>query len=341
MNKLKAEIKMLSRVNHANIVSFHGASWDQPPHVAIVLEFMPGGDLSGFIYSSDSKPDSPEARLLYENTANLFARDVARGLSYLHAFSPAPIIHRDIKPENVLLAGFLRAKIADLGEARFKTASDDMTSVGTPIYAAPEILSDAESYDVHVDTYSFGVMLNEMFARVRPYSVGAKFKPVRVVNSRERPKLFSDKHVRGKKLLSELIKRCWLPSPTNRPPIEVVLGALEAVDRGEEEFPFEQRISGASSDQHQLLETSSDVETILKRLVEQVEWFGETEIMMLKEHIAEGLRERIAAEARRVMAWKSEGKHLSRAVATDAELPKSKSGVASGARNRGSAVVPV
>ena len=145
----KAEIKILSRVSHhQNIVSFHGASWDQPPHVAILLEYMEGGDLHGFIYSPQ-EPNDPIATRLYNSTANLFARDVARGLSYLHAFSPAPIIHRDIKPDNVLLSsGFPRAKIADLGEARFKTGSDYMTIVGTPIYTAPEILSQSCTYVV-------------------------------------------------------------------------------------------------------------------------------------------------------------------------------------------------
>ena len=61
--------------------------------------------------------------------------------------------HLREKTDNVLLTGGdpLVAKLADLGEARFKTADEGMTAVGTPMYSAPEILMFSESYDESVD----------------------------------------------------------------------------------------------------------------------------------------------------------------------------------------------
>ncbi len=46
----------------------------------------------------------------------------------------------------------LVAKLADLGEARFKKSEGSMTSVGTPFYSSPEILLGDDSYDEKVDS---------------------------------------------------------------------------------------------------------------------------------------------------------------------------------------------
>ena len=57
----------------------------------------------------------------------------------------------------LLSAAPVVAKLADLGEARFKSSQGgDMTLVGTPLYSAPEILLSEDVYDEKVDVYSFG-----------------------------------------------------------------------------------------------------------------------------------------------------------------------------------------
>jgi serine/threonine protein kinase len=48
------------------------------------------------------------------------------------------IIHRDLKPENMLFTKEFDLKLTDFGEAR-ATVDSTMTSVGTPIYVAPEV----------------------------------------------------------------------------------------------------------------------------------------------------------------------------------------------------------
>ena len=68
--------------------------------------------------------------------------DVGEGLKFLHEHE-CPIIHRDIKSKNILLNTKLKAKIADLGQAKkfpLGTARD-MTKTpvpGTTVYMAPE-----------------------------------------------------------------------------------------------------------------------------------------------------------------------------------------------------------
>lgn len=43
-----------------------------------------------------------------------------------------------------------------------------MTHVGTPLWAAPEILW-AERYDERVDQHSFGVVMSEVRSRLKPF----------------------------------------------------------------------------------------------------------------------------------------------------------------------------
>ena len=83
----------------------------------------------------------------------------------------------------------LRAKIADLGEARFKTSTDYMTMVGTPVYTAPEVLSGDNKYDERVDVYAAGVVLRCVHAGDdRPWPVSkSNFDIFAAVQRGERP----------------------------------------------------------------------------------------------------------------------------------------------------------
>jgi serine/threonine protein kinase len=86
--------------------------------------------------------------LLWQDPLLKIAADTARGMSYLHGSNSnvtdkklnAPcILHRDLKSSNVLISEFLTAKIADFGTSAVKQ-DVTMTSLGTPLFAAPEIM---------------------------------------------------------------------------------------------------------------------------------------------------------------------------------------------------------
>ena len=82
--------------------------------------------------------------------------EVAQATSFLHSFSPSPIVHRDIKTENILLAADTSVRLADLGEARFNDETKTMTMVGTRGFVAPEIIR-CERYDAKADIFSFAM----------------------------------------------------------------------------------------------------------------------------------------------------------------------------------------
>ena len=91
--------------------------------------------------------------------------DAAKGMGYIHSTN---LIHRDLKSNNIVISKKVRGKVADYGESREKGENLTMTSVGTPLWMAPEV-SKGERYDFKADVYSFGVILFEVCKCELPY----------------------------------------------------------------------------------------------------------------------------------------------------------------------------
>ena len=102
--QLAAEVTVLRRIHHPNIVQFLGACTSKKP-VTIVSEVMEGGSLADAL---QARPLPPLRRSLE------ISLDCARGLNYLHLANPHAIIHRDLKPSNIMLtkAGMGRVRPA-------------------------------------------------------------------------------------------------------------------------------------------------------------------------------------------------------------------------------------
>ena len=118
-------------------------------------------------------------------------KGIAKGMVYLHEFSPKKYVHGDLKPNNILLSENMEAKVSDFGLARLaniagvtptvqsnrvasnkpldpkpsKTVTSEIicsssSNTGT-YYQAPEslkVLKPSQKWDV----YSYGMILLEM-----------------------------------------------------------------------------------------------------------------------------------------------------------------------------------
>ena len=122
-----------------------------------------------------------------------------------------------------------------------------MTQVGTPLWAAPEVLR-AEQYDESVDTYSFGVIISEVKSKEAPFAdVPRKHKDG--FNSKLYREIKAGKR-RVKNLpewgpeIHDLIDRCTRFKAEERPPFTEVAEILERLCVGEEENEEEEEEQG-------------------------------------------------------------------------------------------------
>ena len=95
----------------------------------------------------------------------------------LEAAHRAGIIHRDLKPENFMVSKDRHLKLMDFGIAKGAGAKVTRTSdfLGTPAYAAPEVLSGAQATAAS-DRWAFAVSAFEMLTGRLPFpgeSVGS------------------------------------------------------------------------------------------------------------------------------------------------------------------------
>lgn len=154
------EVRLLEKLNHANIISFHG-SWvnREREQVIFVTEILSSGNLKQFI---------KKVQIVRWKIAKRWAIQILKGLEYLHSQQP-PIIHRDLKCDNIFINGTSGdLRIGDLGLSTVIDNQNKVLSVlGTPEFMAPELYD--ESYDQKIDIYAFGMCMLEILTKELPY----------------------------------------------------------------------------------------------------------------------------------------------------------------------------
>ncbi|KAJ7292289.1 hypothetical protein O6H91_20G066100 [Diphasiastrum complanatum] len=146
-------------LRHPNIVRFKEVMLT-PTHLAIVMEYAAGGELFERICN---------AGRFSEDEARFFFQQLISGVSYCHSMQ---ICHRDLKLENTLLDGSPspRLKICDFGYSKSALLhSQPKSTVGTPAYIAPEVLSKKEYDGKIADVWSCGVTLYVMLVGAYPF----------------------------------------------------------------------------------------------------------------------------------------------------------------------------
>eukprot|EP00262_Sarcandra_glabra_P016627 TRINITY_DN5480_c0_g4_i2.p1 TRINITY_DN5480_c0_g4~~TRINITY_DN5480_c0_g4_i2.p1 ORF type:complete len:637 (+),score=89.87 TRINITY_DN5480_c0_g4_i2:1601-3511(+) len=152
-----AELKVLTRVHHLNLVRLIGFCTEGS--LFLVYEFIENGNLNQHLRGSGREPLTWPARVQ-------IALDSARGLEYIHEHTVPMYIHRDIKSANILIDNNFHAKVADFGLTKLtEVGSTSLPTrlVGTFGYMPPEY---AQFGDVSskVDVYAFGVVLYELIS---------------------------------------------------------------------------------------------------------------------------------------------------------------------------------
>ncbi|KAL5715071.1 non-specific serine/threonine protein kinase [Ranunculus cassubicifolius] len=160
MDSIMNEIKLISSVNHPNLVHLLGFCLEKDEQI-LVYEFMPNGTLSQHLQRERGTGLPWTIRL------NI-ATETAHAIAYLHSMDP-PIYHRDIKSSNILLDTNLNSKVADFGLSRIGMPESSHISTapqGTPGYLDPQYHQNFHLSDKS-DVYSFGVVLVEIITAMK------------------------------------------------------------------------------------------------------------------------------------------------------------------------------
>ncbi|KAM9598318.1 mitogen-activated protein kinase kinase kinase 11-like isoform 1-T1 [Morphnus guianensis] len=220
---LRREARLYARLRHPNVVALRAVCLE-PPHLCLVMEFAAGGPLSRALAGRRVPP----AVLLD------WARQVARGMRYLHAGTPVPLIHRDLKSSNVLLAQPVEGddvsgktlKITDFGLAREWQRTTKMSAAGTYAWMAPEVIK-ASTFSKGSDVWSYGVLLWELLTGEVPYrgidglavAYGVAVNKLTLPIPSTCPQPFA-----------QLMAACWEQDPHRRPGFGAILRRLSGLE---------------------------------------------------------------------------------------------------------------
>jgi serine/threonine-protein kinase len=157
------EARVGSELQHANIVQVHDFGQDADGSYYLVMEWVEGISLRGYVHS--------HTELGLRTPWTLIAAigiEALRGLGAAHERrkdgQPAPVIHRDVSPENLLLGVNGVVKLSDFGFARAKDRLHRITEPGLVkgkvSYLSPE-MAQGKPASVASDLFAMGVTLWE------------------------------------------------------------------------------------------------------------------------------------------------------------------------------------
>ncbi|KAI8102686.1 hypothetical protein M9434_005485 [Picochlorum sp. BPE23] len=144
---------------HPNIIRFKEV-FLTTTHLGISMEYASGGELFDRIV---------KAGRFSEDEARYFFQQLISGVEWCHREG---VCHRDLKLENTLLDGrpAPRLKICDFGYSKSAIFdSQPKSTVGTPAYIAPEVLSRKQYAGEIADVWSCGVTLYVMLVGAYPF----------------------------------------------------------------------------------------------------------------------------------------------------------------------------
>lgn len=188
----------------------------------IVMDFADDGDLgTAMERQREAKEQFSEEQVLD------WLVQICLALRFAHE---KKVLHRDVKPQNVFLMRSGSVRLGDFGISKTlgSTSALAITTVGTPLYLAPEVCQ-GEEYNNKCDAWSVGVLAYELCALRVPF-VGNNMPALILLIIRAEPAPLPDgSFERVKPLVSRLLQKL----PVDRPTVAELLASPELTARAE------------------------------------------------------------------------------------------------------------
>ena len=139
------EGRLLARIRHPNVVTVYGAERING-RVGVWMEFVHGPTLE-----DELREHGP----FDADRVVLIAVELGGALAAVHR---AGLLHRDVKTHNVMRDRDGRLLLTDFGSGELLERESAATAVGTPLFAAPEVVA-GQPATRQSDIYSLGVLL--------------------------------------------------------------------------------------------------------------------------------------------------------------------------------------
>ncbi|RHZ84017.1 hypothetical protein Glove_86g152 [Diversispora epigaea] len=202
--------------HHDNIINFYGVSIDTlTGKYYLVFQYAEDGNLRTYQRNNFEKLDW--------NAKVSMAKDIARGLSYIHQKN---IAHLDLHSKNILVHKG-KLLIADLGLSQQLDANSDSPVGGMIAYTDPEYLRNTKTYKRNKtsDIYSLGVLFWELSSGRPPFYNYSSMSVFQTVTSDKREEYIRE----TPKDYINIYSSAWQSDPNSRPNIETICDFLENI----------------------------------------------------------------------------------------------------------------
>ncbi|KAK0573122.1 hypothetical protein LWI29_003279 [Acer saccharum] len=192
--EFQTEVEAIGKLRHPNIVTLRAYYWSVDEKL-LIYDYIPNGSLTIALHG---RPGMVTLTPLSWSVRLKIMKGVAKGLAYLHEFSPKKYVHGDLKPSNILLGQNMEPHISDFGLGRLaniaggsptlqsnrmpaekpqerlqKSVSSEVATTNSSsnlvgsYYQAPEalkVVKPSQKWDI----YSYGFILLEMITGRNP-----------------------------------------------------------------------------------------------------------------------------------------------------------------------------
>ncbi len=221
-----SELESINALEHANIVRVLDFGEDHPNYF-VASELVADGSLNTWIQQETRDGQRPSLEIGLD-----LMRQAAEGLAFAHRKN---VVHGEVQPGNMLLArtgSRYNLKLSDFRLAQIVmrgsgNSDDDAGLINEPKYISPDHVMPG-GIQTPSDVYSLGIVMYHVFTGLVPFEV-RDHGDAMVKHVYEQPRPLREARPDVYPELEQLVLKCLLKRPTERPSADEVRDTLQAI----------------------------------------------------------------------------------------------------------------